>query len=251
MQGFGITPHHQLWVWDWWAHYPSPRRLPCSCACVSVKGYKRWKKHTLMKQREREKKNIHVPKCINSTSLGRPPGFNAMALTNSGETQRTGERTAASGEEPSSGPFWYWPSLVMRRRGRVAGSSKVIARAWTPEMMCKWVLKFSKGWSKELCQFHHCHQRLMVVSHCECSPRSSPGAFNRQSNTAKHLQEAVVVHLQNLTCTHKVNAGLAADQTAAQKHILKCGFSMNDICNTTHTHTHPKTLATVSNCGQR
>lgn len=60
--------------------------------------------------------NLHI-----FTSLGRPPGFIAMAFTNSGETQRTGERTDTSG--PSSKLFWYWPSLVgVVWQGRVAGS---------------------------------------------------------------------------------------------------------------------------------
>lgn len=63
----------------------------------------------------------------------------------------------------------------------------------------------------------------MVVSHCECSLHRSSCAFDRQSDTAKHLQEAVVVHTFKFNMhTHKVNAGLAADQTAAQKQILKC-----------------------------
>lgn len=71
-------------------------------------------------------------------------------------------------------------------------------------MMCKWVLKFSKGWSMLLRQFHHCHQRLMVVSHCECSPHRSSGAFDRQSNTAKRLQEGCGCSnfQMYLTCTH-------------------------------------------------
>lgn len=68
--------------------------------------------------------------CMSSTSLGRPPGFMAIALTNSGETHRMGERTGTS--EPSS----ERPSLVMQRRGR-AGSSKDAARAWTPDMTCQ------------------------------------------------------------------------------------------------------------------
>lgn len=86
------------------------------------------KKHIYMSTCEEK-----VPKCALSTSLGRPPGFIAMALTNSGETQRMGERTGTSGEGSSSGLFWHWPSLVMRRRGRVVGSSKDTVRACTPE----------------------------------------------------------------------------------------------------------------------
>lgn len=67
-----------------------------------------------------------------STSLGRPPGFIAMAFTNSGETQRTGERTWTSG--PSSETFWPWSSLVgVLRWGRVVDSSKDKVRACTPE----------------------------------------------------------------------------------------------------------------------
>lgn len=113
--------------------------------------------------------------CVLSTSFGRPPGFIAMALTNSGETHRMGERTGTSGEGLSSEPFWYWPSLVMRWRGRVAGSSKDAVRACTPETTRKWVLTSSTDF---LQQFHHLHQRLMVVSHFERSLHR-PCAFCR------------------------------------------------------------------------
>lgn len=36
MQGFGETPHHQLWVSGWRRCRPSPRRPRGSCACVSA-----------------------------------------------------------------------------------------------------------------------------------------------------------------------------------------------------------------------
>lgn len=52
----------------------------------------------------------------------------AMALTNSGETQRTGERTGTSAEEVASSG----PSLVMRRGGTTVGSSGDVAREWAP-----------------------------------------------------------------------------------------------------------------------
>lgn len=69
------------------------------------------------------------------TSLGRPPGFIAMAFTNSGETQRTGERTETSG--PSSELFWHWPSLVgVVWRGSVADSSKDAVRVCGAETTC-------------------------------------------------------------------------------------------------------------------
>lgn len=83
-----------------------------------------------------------------------------MALTNSGETHRMGERT---GDAPSSGPFW--PSLVMRRRGAAASSSKDNARAWTPEKSESVTAQLR--WD-ECCSLIR-HRMLVVVSHRECS----------------------------------------------------------------------------------
>lgn len=34
-RGFGVTPHHQLWVLDWWDLLPFPQRPLGSCACSS------------------------------------------------------------------------------------------------------------------------------------------------------------------------------------------------------------------------
>lgn len=56
----------------------------------------------------------------------------------------------------------------------------------------------------------------MVVSHGECSLHRPLCAFYRQSNTAKDLQEDVALKTFEFNMhTHKVNEGLAADQTEA------------------------------------
>lgn len=148
----------------------------------------------------REKMWKVVLKCAFSTSFGRPPGFIAMALTNSGETHRIGERSGTSGDVLSSGPFW--PSLVMRRRGAAVGSSKDDARAWTPKKG-KWVLQLGKSLLLLFYppSLHHRQWMLMVVSYRWCSMHRPLCAFCRQSNQAKHWQEPMV--LSNLTCTHK------------------------------------------------
>lgn len=129
MQGFGETPHHQLWVSGWRRCRPSPRRPRGSCACVSAGGQEQRHDRAEIHHRVQRAKKGRF-----STSFGLPPGFMAMALTNSGETQRTGERTGASAEGSSS-TFCSWLSLGTRRRGSVAASSTDAARACTPAQM--------------------------------------------------------------------------------------------------------------------
>lgn len=56
-QGFGETPHHQLWVKEVWGHHPSPRRPHGNYACVSGEQSNYTKEHIDVKMcdRAREK----------------------------------------------------------------------------------------------------------------------------------------------------------------------------------------------------
>lgn len=65
------------------------------------------------------------------TSLGCPPGFIAIVLTNSGDTGFNGEHTPRAALS-----FWllrYWLSLVVRRRIVGMVSSGVTVREWDPK----------------------------------------------------------------------------------------------------------------------
>lgn len=159
MQGFGETPHHQLWVSGWRHRRPSPRRPRGSCACVSGGGSGVGGGQEQRHDRPNTEKKLSWTRwrCL-STSFGLPPGFMAMALTNSGETQRTGERTGAS-VEGSSSAFCSWLSLTRRCRGNVAASS---ARACTPRGLRTWVLQQCLQ-RKVLLFFFHCRHIAHLV----------------------------------------------------------------------------------------
>lgn len=75
-------------------------------------GTNAFRKHSSEKV---EKRPGTVKQCP-LTSLGRPPGLRAMVLANSGDTHRTGERIALLSTGSPLWPFWYCPSLVVRRR---------------------------------------------------------------------------------------------------------------------------------------
>lgn len=188
-----------------------------------------------------------------STSLGRPPGFIAIALTNSGETQRTGERTGTSGDGPSSEPFCCWPSLVMRRRGRVVGSSRDMARAWTPVMIANVI---GQPWlipAALLSAFYHCHQMLIVSSHCECSLHRPLCAFSRQSNWQSTWRRPQIWHAHS-----QVNGTLANLQNKALKphiytNLIKMFHIPNKIIQTSEFIKHwcrPTVSYLMRQCGQ-